>query len=149
MTKISIGKRPPFFPFSLSADESFGDRVSETSMIAKRLIFTVSTGDFINVCDGVEPRKKPAKKAAGKSSKESARKRTAAGLLAKGGGTGPAAGVTFQGWVGALFAAIGLDQSAVDKRLQLAAESISEVRLETDSTIDGKGGIDGGFCGHP
>ena len=40
------------------------------------------------------------------------------------------------GMGGGLFAAIGLDQAPVDKRLQLATESISEIRLETDSPID-------------
>jgi hypothetical protein len=80
--------------------------------------------------------KKPAKKAARKSAKKPARKPASTDLHAKGGGDGPAAGVTHQGWVGGLFAAIGLDQAPVDKRLQLAAESISEVKLETDSPID-------------
>jgi hypothetical protein len=46
-------------------------------------------------------RKKPAKKAANKSVKKASHKRAAGDLLAKGGGAGPAAGVTFQGWVGA------------------------------------------------
>jgi hypothetical protein len=80
--------------------------------------------------------KKPAKKAVRKSAKKTARNDAGVQLLAKGGGAAPAAGVTHQGWVGGLFAAIGLDQAPVDKRLQLAAESISEVRLETDSPID-------------
>jgi hypothetical protein len=82
-------------------------------------------------------RKKPAKKAASKKpAGKAARKPASADLHAKGGGDAPAAGVTHQGWVGGLFAAIGLDQAPVDKRLQLAAESISEVKLETDSPID-------------
>jgi hypothetical protein len=71
-----------------------------------------------------------------KSAKKASRKPASTDLHAKGGGDAPAAGVTHQGWVGALFAAIGLDQAPVDKRLQLAAESISEVKLETDSPID-------------
>src|SRR6201998_2376277 len=77
-------------------------------------------------------KKKPAKAAARKSAK----KAVATDLHAKGGGAAPAAGVTHQGWVGVLFAAIGLDQAPVDKRLQLRAETISEVRLEADSPID-------------
>jgi len=80
--------------------------------------------------------KKPAGKAARKSAKKASRKPASKDLHAKGGGDAPAAGVTHQGWVGGLFAAIGLDQAPVDKRLQLAAESISEVKLETDSPID-------------
>ena len=82
-------------------------------------------------------RKKPAKKAVSKKpADKAARKPASTDLHAKGGGDAPAAGVTHQGWVGGLFAAIGLDQAPVDKRLQLAAESISEVKLETDSPID-------------
>jgi len=81
-------------------------------------------------------KEKPVKKAARKAAKKTARKVGGTNLHAKGGGAAPAAGVTYQGWVGGLFAAIGLDQAPVDKRLQLAAESISEVRLETDSPID-------------
>src|SRR5579863_5631222 len=80
--------------------------------------------------------KKPPRKVARKSAKKAARKPASTDLHAKGGGDAPAAGVTHQGWVGGLFAAIGLDQAPVDKRLQLAAESLSEVKLETDSPID-------------
>lgn len=80
--------------------------------------------------------KKVAKKVARKSAKRATRKGAGTTLHAKGGGAGPAAGVTHQGWVGGLFTAIGLDQAPVDKRLQLAEESISDVRLETDSPID-------------
>jgi hypothetical protein len=76
------------------------------------------------------------KKAATKAARKSAKKATATNLHAKGGGAAPAAGVTHQGWVGGLFAAIGLEQAPVDPRLQLQAETISEVRLETDSPID-------------
>jgi hypothetical protein len=85
---------------------------------------------------GKKVAKKAAKKAAKKSAKKAARKGSPSDLLAKGGGAGPAAGVTFQGWVGALFAATGLSQAPVDKRLQLEAESVAEFRLETESPID-------------
>lgn len=64
------------------------------------------------------------------------RKGSGTSLLAAGGGSAPAAGVTFQGWVGGLFAATGLTQASVDKRFQLKAESIGELRLETESPID-------------
>lgn len=76
-------------------------------------------------------KKKPAKTA----TRKPAKKAVGTNLHAKGGGAAPAAGVTHQGWVGGLFAAIGLDQAPVDKRLQLKAETISGVRLEADSPI--------------
>ena len=82
------------------------------------------------------PAKKPAKNAAKKTAAKPARKRPGTDLLAKGGGPGPAAGVTFQGWLGGLFAATGLTQASVDKRFQLKAESIAEFRLETESPLD-------------
>ena len=93
----------------------------------------------------ITARKKPAKKAvskkpagaeARKSAKKASRKPASKNLRAKGGGDATAAGVTHQGWVGALFAASGLNQDPVDKRLQLGTESISEIKLETDSPID-------------
>lgn len=80
--------------------------------------------------------KRVATKAAKKAAKKLARKRPGTDLLAKGGGPGPAAGVTFQGWLAGLFAATGLTQASVDKRFQLKAESIAEFRLETESPID-------------
>jgi hypothetical protein len=40
------------------------------------------------------------------------------------------------GLVGGLFAATGLTQASVDKRLHLAAESVAEYRLETESPIN-------------
>jgi hypothetical protein len=79
---------------------------------------------------------KASKKTVMKTAKKPARKRPGTALLAKGGGSAPAAGVTFQGWVGGLLAATGLTQASVDKRFQLKAESIAEFRLETESPID-------------
>jgi hypothetical protein len=79
---------------------------------------------------------KAGKKAAGKSVKKLARKSAKSTLLAKGGGSGPAAGVTFQGAVGALLAAIGLGERHVDERLELGEESVVEIRLETEAPID-------------
>ena len=79
---------------------------------------------------------KASKKTVMKTAKKPARKRSGTALLAKGGGSAPAAGVTFQGWVGGLLAATGLTQASVDKRFQLKAESIAEFRLETESPID-------------
>ena len=80
--------------------------------------------------------KKATEKAAQKPAKKVARKGSPGDLLARGGGAAPAAGVTFQGWVGGLFAATGLTQASVDKRLLLKAESVAEFRLETESPID-------------
>jgi nucleotide-binding universal stress UspA family protein len=82
------------------------------------------------------PAQKPAKNKAKKAAVKAVRKGSGTSLLATGGGSAPAAGVTFQGWVGGLFAATGLTQAAVDKRFQLKAESIAEFRLETESPID-------------
>jgi len=67
--------------------------------------------------------KKAAKKAVKKTAEKAARKGSLGDLLARGGGAGPAAGVTFQGLIGGLFAATGLSQDPVDQRLQLEAES--------------------------
>lgn len=80
--------------------------------------------------------RKATKKVAPKAAKKLSRRRHPAILLARGGGAAPAAGVTFQGWVGGLFAATGLTQASVDKRLVLKAESVAEFRLETESPID-------------
>lgn len=79
---------------------------------------------------------KTTEKAAQKPAKKVARKVSPGNLLARGGGAAPAAGVTFQGWVGAFFAATGLTQASVDKRLVLKGESVSEFRFETESPID-------------
>lgn len=80
--------------------------------------------------------KKPAKNTARKAAVKAVRNGSGTGLLATGGGSAPATGVTFQGWVGGLFAATGLTRASVDKRFQLKAESIAEFRLETESPID-------------
>src|ERR1700679_2845255 len=73
------------------------------------------------------------KKATKTGGKRAAPKSSGARPLGTGGGSAPAAGVTFQGWVGGLLAATGLTQASVDKRFQLKAESIAEFRLETES----------------
>ena len=46
--------------------------------------------------------KKAVKRAAKKPAKKAVRKGSPGNLLARGGGAAPAAGVTFQGWVGGL-----------------------------------------------
>lgn len=79
---------------------------------------------------------KAGRKAARKSVKKAARKSSKSTLLAKGGGAGPAAGVTFQGGVAALLAASGLGERHVDERLELGQESVVEIRLETEAPID-------------
>lgn len=80
--------------------------------------------------------KKPAKNTAKKAAVKAVRRGSGTGLLATGGGSAPAVGVTFQGWAGGLFAATGLTQASVDRRFQLKAESIAEFRFETESPID-------------
>ncbi len=80
--------------------------------------------------------RKVGKKAAKRSPKKVVRKGSSDDLLAKGGGAGPAAGVTFQGLVGGLFAATGLSRDSVDERLQLEAETVAEFRFETEAPID-------------
>jgi hypothetical protein len=80
--------------------------------------------------------KKAPKKTVKKTAKKAARKGSFGDLLARGGGAGPAAGVTFQGLIGGLFAATGLSQDPVDQRLQLQAESVTEFRFETEAPID-------------
>jgi len=80
--------------------------------------------------------KRVAKKAVKKAAKKTPQKGAPGNLLAKGGGAAPAAGVTFQGFVGGLSAAIGLTRDPVDQRLQLGAETVTEFRFETAAPID-------------
>ena len=69
----------------------------------------------------------PKKKAASPSSDD---------LLAPGGGSAPAAGVPFQGAVGALFAASGMAPQKADERLELGAEQVLAFRFETEAPVD-------------
>ena len=71
-----------------------------------------------------------------KNPKKATRKPPKDALLAKGGGAGPAAGVTFQGGIGALLASIGIGGRSIDERLEVGAESVAEFRLETESPVD-------------
>lgn len=80
--------------------------------------------------------KRAAQKSTANVRKKARSENSDTGLLAKGGGAATAAGVTFQGGLGGLFAATGLTQASVDIRVQLKAESVSEFRLETESPID-------------
>jgi hypothetical protein len=57
-------------------------------------------------------------------------------LLAGGGGSAPAAGVSFQAAVGAFFAVSGMAPCKVDERLELGAERILSFRFETEAPID-------------
>jgi hypothetical protein len=86
------------------------------------------------------PAKKLATKAAAKQPKKAARKTgtklSNEELLAKGGGSAPAAGVPFQGSVGAFFAVAGMAQRKVDERIELGAERIEEFRFETEAPLD-------------
>lgn len=87
------------------------------------------------------PAKRPVTKAEAKRPKKAPRKKTGVKfsneeLLAKGGGSAPAAGVPFQGSVGAFFAVAGMAQRKVDERIELAAERIEELRFETEAPLD-------------
>lgn len=61
---------------------------------------------------------------------------SASGALATGGGNATAAGVTFQGAVGALFAATAIADRAVDARFGIGAVRIKELRFETEAPLD-------------
>jgi hypothetical protein len=58
------------------------------------------------------------------------------GTLAKGGGNATAAGVTFQGVVGAVFAAIAVADRPLDARFGIGAVRIKELRFETEAPLD-------------
>lgn len=59
-----------------------------------------------------------------------------AGTLATGGGNATAAGVTFQGAIGALFAAIAIADRPLDARFGIGAVRIKELRFETEAPLD-------------
>jgi hypothetical protein len=87
------------------------------------------------------PAKKPVKKAAAVQPKKAPRNKAGAKLsneelLAKGGGSAPAAGVPFQGSVGAFFAVAGMAQRKVDERIELGAERVEDFRFETEAPLD-------------
>jgi hypothetical protein len=73
-----------------------------------------------------------------KATKKAGKKKGASSesLLASGGGNATAAGVTFQGGVGALFAAIGMSQRPLDERLGLGKERLTTFRFETEAPVD-------------
>jgi hypothetical protein len=75
-----------------------------------------------------DSRKSAGKKAVSKLSKD--------GLLATGGGSAPAAGVPFQGALGAFFAAAGMAPRKVDERLELGDELALSFRFETEAPVD-------------
>jgi hypothetical protein len=79
-----------------------------------------------------------AKNSGSKSEKKASKagKKPAEPLLASGGGNATAAGVTFQGWVGALFAAAGMAQRPLDERLGLGNEQLAAFRFETEAPVD-------------
>ena len=54
--------------------------------------------------------------------------------LAAGGGNATAAGVTFQGALGALFAARAIADRPLDARFGIGAVRIKELRFETESS---------------
>lgn len=56
--------------------------------------------------------------------------------LATGGGNATAAGVTFQGALGASFAAAAIADRPVDARLGIGAVRIRELRFETEAPLD-------------
>ena len=57
-------------------------------------------------------------------------------LLASGGGNAPAAGVTFQGGVGALFAAMAMEQRLLLPKLGLGNARPLAFRFETEVPVD-------------
>src|SRR5579859_3338820 len=92
---------------------------------------------MIGTCNKLLPMaKKGSKKAGKKAPKKVSRKKPLEALLASGGGSGPAAGVTFQGALGALFASIGMGQRILDERLELGAELAESFRFETEAPVD-------------
>jgi hypothetical protein len=81
--------------------------------------------------------KKAPKKAFRKSSgKKAAPKLSSGELFATGGGSAPAAGVPFQGALGAFFAAGGMAPRKVDERLELGDELVLSFRFETEAPVD-------------
>ena len=56
--------------------------------------------------------------------------------LASGGGNATAAGVTFQGALGALFACAAIADRPVDARLGIGAVHVRELRFETEAPLD-------------
>jgi hypothetical protein len=79
---------------------------------------------------------KTAEKARKKTSPKRAAPLSRNDLLASGGGSAPAAGVPFQGAVGALFAASGMAPQKADERLELGAEQVLAFRFETEAPVD-------------
>jgi hypothetical protein len=57
-------------------------------------------------------------------------------MLATGGGSSPASGVTFQGSLGASFAIAALLDRPVDSRLGLGAAQVRSLRFETEAPVD-------------
>ena len=56
--------------------------------------------------------------------------------LATGGGNATAAGVTFQGALGALFATAAIADRPLDARLGIGAVRVRELRFETEAPLD-------------
>lgn len=61
---------------------------------------------------------------------------SATGALATGGGNATAGGVTFQGAVGALFAATAIADRPLDGRFGIGAVRVKELRFETEAPLD-------------
>jgi hypothetical protein len=81
--------------------------------------------------------KKAPEKASQKSSgKKAVQKLSSEELLATGGGSAPAAGVPFQGALGAFVAAAGMAPRKVDERLELGDELVLSFRFETEAPVD-------------
>jgi len=59
-----------------------------------------------------------------------------AGALATGGGNATAAGVTFQGAIGALFSATAIADRPLDAPLGIGAVRVKELRFETEAPLD-------------
>jgi hypothetical protein len=57
-------------------------------------------------------------------------------LLASGGGNATAAGVTFQGGLGALFAVMAMEQRILQPRLRLGNARPEAFRFETEAPVD-------------
>jgi hypothetical protein len=57
-------------------------------------------------------------------------------LLARGGGSAPAAGVPFEADVGASFAAAGMASDTMPERLELGGERVESFRFETEIPVD-------------
>ena len=87
-------------------------------------LFLVPTKTAQKVPKKTSPKKKPASPP---SSDE---------LLAPGGGSAPAAGVPFQGAIGALFAGSGMAPQKADERLELDSEQVLAFRFETEAPVD-------------